>query len=690
MNKSLRYLAYAIFLLLPLLCAYANDGDKEPIKVSGDTLSYADGGNTIKAKGNVKVSYQGMTLTCQNATVDLKQNTAIATGNVVLKDKKETITGTKVQYNFTTHKGKLLDSTFSMPPYYGAAPVIEQTGNNQYIAECGYITTCNPKHPHFMDYTLEAEEMEIYTDEKIVAKKVRFKIGKITILYFPKYVHYLNDKRMKVKIVPGHQKQWGAFLLTAWDYTLTDQIDGKMHIDYREHRGWAGGPDIYYHDKNIGNGILRTYYMHERDNRRDPSLGGKKKQRYKIQWAHKLQMQDNSYLMAEFHEISDRDFLKDYYYNEDYEYDVDPDSYLQYSKGLSIGTFSTYIKKRTNKFYTETEYLPRIKFTGNNIPIIDNKVLIKPDFEIANLTYKTADKNNGPSCLRADTKLQATLPFKLGIFQLSPYIGTRQTIYSRSKEGDNGITRGALLTGFDITTKFYRIFDIYSEKLNINRMRHLIQPTLSMDYISEPTTENNKIEQFDGLDSLERSSKLSFSIDNRLQTKRNDKTWDLLRLDFDATYLLRANTGSHLDTSTINLELYPSEKLSFESEYVYDWDKDHWKSARIDSWLNTDIIDIGIGHTYTYDERAQSILQTRFKGIKGITLSTYMRYEFETGAMQEQTYSIVKDLSCWELEVAYEHKKYEDDTLWFILRIKALPDISIRATKSYRAPRTQE
>jgi len=689
--SKLAYTHISVFILS--FCAFAPlsnaEEAKQPIKVSGDSLSYLNGGKTIKAAGNVKVSYQDMTLTCQKAKVNLKENNAIAEGNVVMSDSKETITGDKVEYNFKTHSGKLIDSTFSAPPYYGAAPVIEQKDENTYIAKDGYITTCDPKYPHFMDYTLEAEEMDIYIDEKIVARKVRFKIGKLTLFYFPKYVHYLNDKRMKVKIVPGHKSDWGAFLLTAWDYTLNNRIDGKMHIDYREHRGWAFGPDLYYNLTGKGKGLLRTYYMHERDKRRPIELGGKKKQRYKIQWAHKWDISSTSYFIGEMHKFSDKDFLEDYYYNEDYEYDVSPDSYLMLSKGLPSGTLSIYAKKRTNKFYSGTEYLPRIRFIGREMPISNTNFYIKSNSVFANLNKKTANQNNGQSALRANTKIEFVAPFRVGILNLSPYVGTQQTLYSRAKETDESLIRGALLTGIDLNTKFYHIYDFRSEIFDIDRIRHIVEPHIKMEYISEPTVKNNKIEQFDNIDELARVSRLTFSIDNRFQTKHGGNSKDIMRLYLDSSYLFHSSSGSRLDEATVGFELFPNNYITLDSEFKYDWDKDDWKSARIDSWWHSNIFEIGIGHTYSRDESAQTILQTRFKGIKGITLSSYMRYEFETGEMQEQSYSIVKDLSCWELEISYETKKYESDTLWFILRIKALPDISIRATKSYDAsPRT--
>ncbi|MBI5144487.1 MAG: hypothetical protein HZA30_05415 [Candidatus Omnitrophica bacterium] len=66
----------------------------------------------------------------------------------------------------------------------------------------------------------------------------------------------------------------------------------------------------------------------------------------------------------------------------------------------------------------------------------------------------------------------------------------------------------------------------------------------------------------------------------------------------------------------------------------------------------------------------------------------YERYDINNLAFQEHEYTIYRDLHCWLLEVTYNKKTERNDyTLWFVLRLKAFPDVPLGFKRTYYPPR---
>ncbi len=665
---------------------WAKDGSKKiPIKVTGSKISYLENGRKVIARGNVVILYKNMRLSCREAEVDLEKNTALAKGDVVLVEPRGIMHGDYLEYDFTKHRGKLLNADFKMLPYYGGAREVYQKNKEHYKIECGYFTTCDPAKPHPLNYRLEAQSVDIYPGEKVVARNVRFKIGRYTLMYFPRYVHYFHSNRPNVKIVPGRDDDWGYFVLTSWKYHLSDELTGKFNIDFREKRGTGFGPDVFY-SGSYGQASLRTYYIDEKDKEFLEELGGlRKEKRYKIEYIHKFDIDYKQSLIMEYHKFSDYYFLKDYYYYDAYEYDPEPDSYILYRYSNNYATFSFLAQKRVNHFYTKVEYLPQVKYKLHSYSLGGSHFYLGGSTEFDNLSKQYAEGSPSMDAWRWDGYLQLLYSGKIGFVDILPFVGLRQTYYSRGLDSDSGLWRGVGYIGFDISTKLYRVFDWESDFWNIHKIRHVVHPWVRYRYNSEPTLVASKIQQFDSLDAIAKRNDLLFGVENIFQTKRNGKSYDFARSEVSCLYRIKPQQGSYFDYLKANFEFYPFSYLRFDLDYTYGLQEGNWREGSLDLWFNyNDKFSIGIGHQYQVDENAQTTVETDWRVVPGWRFHTYHRYEFEDGTLQEATYSVIKDLKCWEMELAYTTEKYGNSTFWFIMRIKAFPDIGMQITKSYR------
>ena len=71
----------------------------------------------------------------------------------------------------------------------------------------------------------------------------------------------------------------------------------------------------------------------------------------------------------------------------------------------------------------------------------------------------------------------------------------------------------------------------------------------------------------------------------------------------------------------------------------------------------------------------------------------YWRYNMDKGYVDEQQYTISRDLHCWILEFTYDFRPYEDNatiasqTFWISLRLKAFPRFPLGIGRAYSRTR---
>ena len=254
-KNSLRFYLFIICLIVTicLFClsifslnsSYAQQ-EVSPIVVDGDTVEYSDDGKTVIAYGNVIVSYADTKLTCDKISVNIKTKDAQATGNVRLQDPRGILEAEELHYNFQTKTGDILATRLRASPYYYFGKTMQRTSENQYIITDGYFSSCNYDDPHFR---LKSKRVEIFPDDKIVARSNRLYWMRIPFFYFPAYSHSLEDPFMKVQFKTGKTSDWGPYTLTAWRSDLNDNTRLRLYLDWRDNLGLASGFGLNYDTK---------------------------------------------------------------------------------------------------------------------------------------------------------------------------------------------------------------------------------------------------------------------------------------------------------------------------------------------------------------------------------------------------------------------------------------------------------
>lgn len=677
--------------------------EEPPIVVNGDRIEYAQEKNVVTVEGNVEVTKGDTVLTCNKATVNTLTNDAHAEGNVVLKDKQGVITADSCDYNFKAKTGQAFNAKAAYEPYYGAGKIIKKVSEDELEIKNGYMTTCDKEHPH---YRIQSRLSQIFPKDKVTTKAMTFRVANTPIAYLPKYTQNLKDDRMHVQVTPGKHKDWGAFILTAWRYDLLNNSNGRIHLDYREKRDLAWGVDNYYDTEIAGKGYFKTYYTRERKLGRShlykypeiltPEKSTREKERYRIQWRHKWEMDKNTYALAEYHKVRDLTFIKDYFLRE-YEKNSQPPSYLLLSHTSEAGaTLSLLNQKRTNRIFSETEKLPEVRLESPSMQMFNTPLYFSSSSSYVSFNKKfstvPSPTEDDESNQRIDASNRLSMPLKLSFLDLNPFAGSRETYYRRIAGSETGIFREIWDSGIDLTTRFYRIFDADLDMwgIQINKLRHIISPSVKYSYTHPPTVSSSKLLQFDGTDSLSEANQMTLSLENKLQTKRMNKTVDFLRLIAGTDYLfnIEGRERKWSDAITFDLEILPYDWMRFESDASFDRQKRNFSSAHFDLHASGEKISWGGGYRYERDSSSQMTGEILFNLLKGWSFKFYERLQFKgDDLVKEQDYVISKDLHCWILDIQYNVLRERGETVWIALRLKAFPEMTIDYNQNYHNPK---
>ncbi len=701
------------FFLYSTLSHADEPSPKTPVVVNGDKVEYFHEQKRVIGSGSISVTYQDVVLTCDKITVYLDTREAIAEGNVKITQGDSYFTGEKINYNFDTKLGTAVKGYVNSAPFYGKAEEIDKVADKQVNLKHGYVTTCDLEKPH---YRVEARQVRIYFDDKVVAKDIVFYLWDTPIFYLPYYIQPLKERTSHITILTGKDDEWGYFGLSSIRYYFSEMAKGRFRLDYRHKKGLAEGVDYYFTTKEFGSGSAKFYYTRENDWTVIRAPGDEKvpeRTRWRTQARHKWDITDDTTSILEFNSFSDIDFARDYIFKELEELpDPQDHTYLSIITTKDDYTMSLLLRKRYDKFYTVVERIPELAIDIKSYKIGELPVYYQGNITGVYLNKATAGSTEKDlNIARVDLFNRFTYTERLFRFwSISPYAGNRQTYFSRNRWGDTNVLRNIFNFGIDNSTKFYRIFDVTSNFLGmeINKLRHIITPSANYYYTHQPSISPNNLIEFDGIDTMNKNNGIAFAIENKLQTKRRlGKNEQLSSVDL-ATLLVSTNYDF-----TFKKDLGGLERQKFQNiNILFELQPYPWLFVQTRGTVNTkrqtvehfdidiagegkDKWSLDLGYRYEDVKSGQMgalIGDLYYRVNPKWDVRIYERFNIygSKRKVQEQEYTIIRDLHCWLLEVTYNIKGPFDDpdnkTIWIALRLKAFPETPLGFKKSYPRP----
>jgi LPS-assembly protein len=691
----------------------------QPVIVNGDTVEYLTESKEVQASGKVLIDYQGTKLSCDKLVVNTSTKDAVAEGNVRIVDPKGTMEGEKIVYNFDTKIGIVQDASFTSLPFFGHAKKAEKLSDSHFKASDGYATTCDFVRPHFR---LKSKKIDMYPGNKIIARDNTFYLGSIPIAYSPYLSQSLKDRNMIVQLTPGYSKDWGPFLLSVYRYNLSDKVNGRIYLDYRDRLGFAEGVGTNFSGTQFGSGDFKFFYTQERSKEFTQDQPAEF-ERYFARFRHKWNIDPKTSLINEYYKIVDSKraihgneyyVLKDYFPSE-YEQDTQPLSYSLLSRSFSQSSANFMIQKRINRWYDnpQLEKLPELNYSLPSFQIGELPLYFDHTSQAGSYSMKhkvPAAENADYAANRLDTYNKLSLPVKVSFIDLVPFAATRQTLYDKDINGAHLTPRSVFYTGSSASTKFYRVYDtkVNFFNLDINGLRHIVTPKISYNYNPEPTISGSRLKQFDAVDSLDLNNSADFELSNKLQTKRNGVPVDLANFivstsyyfykvintaDFNNDTLSRSMIDRELGNYFFKLELHPYSWVSFYSDAEYNHRDDYFNNLNYDFSFH-----VAKDRSLFFGQRIQK------GGGNEITLGTdwsltpkwrahlYERYQradrpLLRQGLVKQEYGFTRDLHCWLFDLNYTIEKEHGQTVWCIFRLKAFPEVAIDYSQNYNSPK---
>jgi lipopolysaccharide assembly outer membrane protein LptD (OstA) len=684
----------------------------KPLSEEGE-VEYSFKTGMMIATNGVVITYGDAVLAADRVTLDQQSGEALAEGHVRIQRDEQIWAGETIRYNFKTREIRAEQFRTGKPPFFASGEGLRaDVTNGFYAATNAYFTSDDISEPAF---EIRARYIQIIPGKKIIAHHATLWVGGVPIFYFPYYSRDLGPNANNFNFVPGSRSSYGPFLLGSYTYFLNEQLDGAVHVDYREKRGVGAGPDFNYHLGRWGEGSLKYYYTYDQD----PQASGNTNQslphnRQRLYFSYLASPATNLEIRSLVRYQSDSDVLHDFFERE-YRQDTQPSTFFDVRKFWQNFSLDTYVQPRVNDFLETVERLPDIRLTGFRQQLGDTPVYYESE-STAGYYHRRFAETNGPvpgdfAAARADTYHQLLLPMTLfGWLNVTPRVGGRLTYYSQAT-GDGATTddlyRGVFNTGAEVSFKASRVWPGLENKFfQVDGLRHIIEPSFNYVYVPS-TTPTNQLPQFDyelptlrllpidfpdynAIDSIDSQNVVRLGLRNKLQTKRQGHVEDVVNWDLYTDWRLNPNSNQQTFSDVYSdLIAKPWAWLKLQSLVRYDVEGNDLRLS-----LNTVTIQPNNVWSWTF---GQYYLRDDFRPVSTATgegnslflnsffyrvnenwgLRASQQYDLRAGRMQEQYYTLYRDFRSWTAALTFRVQQNstgpEDFTVAFTFSLKAQP-----------------
>jgi len=668
--------------------------------------------------------YGAGVLEADQARVDYNTGEIIASGRVRIQRDELVWAGENINYNFITRKMAAVQfragGTGARYPaaFVGGESVGGDRSNDVYTAQNAFLTTDDVADPAIR---LRAGTIRIVPRKYFVARNAVLFVGDVPMFYFPYYTQRLDGKGNHFDFVPGYRSRYGGYLLSSYNWIWSDELDGVLHADYREKRGGAGGVDANLHLGRWGEAKLKYYHLHDMDPDIDNAGFNIPPDRKRFAFSYDAAPFTNLTVKSQVRYQSDERVLHNFIESE-YRANPQPSTFVEINQHSDNFALDVLTQPRINEFFANVERLPEARLTGFRQQVLGGPVYYESEssagyyrrrFAITNDIVTGADY----AAARADTFHQLTLPQTFfGWLNFTPRAGGRFTYYGRATgpgATTDEIDRTVFNTGAEITFKASQTWaDKTNRWLALDGLRHIIEPSVNYVYVPKPSHLPGELPQFDtelpslrllpitypdynAIDSVDSQNVMRFGLRNRLQTKRDGQIVDFLYWDVYTDWRLRPETAQSTFADVYSdAVLRPRTWLTLESLTRYNITDGGLRLAfhnltlqPFESWS------WGVGHLYVRDDLnpTPTALQT---GNSFLTSTFYLKlnenwgfraqhqYEVREQWMQQQTYSIYRDLRNWTAALTFRildpHTSAgKDYSVAFTFSLKAQPKVNV-------------
>lgn len=711
--KRLRLIAFLCSVLAVIGASSLSAADDAFLEISSESgiVDYEFDTGVATVTNGFVARYQDVILSADYGQLNRETGDMRLEGSVYLQREDQVWRGDQLRYNFLTRQMAAETFRTGRPPFFAAAEgLTADLTNDLYTATGAYITTDDVAQPGLR---IHAKTIKIAPGKYLEARHAVLYAGKLPVFYLP-YVRYnLDGDSNHWTLTPGYRSIDGAFLLGGYHWRASDDVKGLFHLDYRVKRGLAGGPDVTYDAGRWGEGELRFYYLYDLDPDSTSTAvtnASIPHNRDRLYFTHGITVRTNLDARLVLRHQSDAYVTRDFLESE-YRDNPQPSSFLEAHQRWPNFSLGLTAQAQVNDFQDTVERLPDLKLHALRQQMGHSPLFYEGESSLGYYRQNYADDSptNDYSAFRADTYHEMLLPMNLfGWLNLAPRIGGRFTHYGETDGEGSTLTdqdRWVFNTGAELSFKAARVWrEPRSKFLEIDGLRHIIQPAFNYVYVPEPSVRPPELPQFDtdlpslrllpndfpdynNIDSIDARNVVRLGLRNKLQTKRDGQVDNLLNWSIYTDWRLdRLEGQSTFSDFFSDLDLKPRSWLTLTSELRYGVESgqirisQHYLTLSPNnrwSWM--------LGHRYVREDPdlgftlGNNLFTSSFYYRLNDNWGTRMSHNFEAedGTLEEQYYTLYRDFRSWTAALTFRVRDNRDEGLdygaAFTFSLKAFP-----------------
>ena len=548
--RTLGWPIFILFFMIGVAGAATKTPERQPVEITstGET-TYEN--NIATARDNVAIHIGDTDIYADYAQYNSRTHEVSVEGHVRIYRDVNLYVAERGTYNIDTKQIRTSNVRTEHEPYFLRGEKVTEVSENVYRVENASFTTHDSPKP---DFHLRARTVRIYENDHVVFQNVTFYVGNVPVFWWP-YMYQSLDDAFSFTIAPADLSSWGPSLLTQVTFPITDDIKGRVRLDYRGRRGVAIGfeSDIDYGKDNSSNAKLKTYYIQDQNPSINPTALPRKDvptDRYRLSLQDRTDFTKDIYGIVDVTKLSDPFVMQDFYQSE-FRINPVPDNVMALTKTNPFFTLTGIVRFQANDFFEQTERLPEVVLDIKRHALFGGPIFYEGETGIADLHRSFSDVPVPPptstgtpnpvptptpkptrfedyGTIRIDTFHQLIYPNTyFGWLSIVPRAGFRATYYDETRDlgktiftaSDNPLVPNFLLpdptlknpiadggsgvrtvinTGTEASFKLSRSWeDVQSRALGLDGLLHVVQPFTDFSYVHENGINPAAVLEFD-------------------------------------------------------------------------------------------------------------------------------------------------------------------------------------------------
>ncbi|MDC0572435.1 LPS-assembly protein LptD [Luminiphilus sp.] len=280
------------------------------LEVYADDSEVTEG--TLFFSGNVRVQQGYRFVTADEVQIDRQNETAVASGQVTLREPGIVLTGAKIRYDSISERADLTDAQYVLHTRQlsGTAQALTRQANGDIDITEGAMTFCAPDDP---SWVLQASEITIDPDRgEGQAWGAKLRVAGVPVFYLP-WVRFPVDSRRKTGLLfpdLGSDSRGGIDMTQPIYFNLAPNYDALYRPRHIEERGLLHQAQGRWLSESIGyweaaGGWIGDDSKYQDDN---PNIDS---DRWLIHTEHKGQFGAAWRTKINFNRVSDPEYVKD-------------------------------------------------------------------------------------------------------------------------------------------------------------------------------------------------------------------------------------------------------------------------------------------------------------------------------------------------------------------------------------------